>query len=789
MFGKSLRVHPDWIGTVKSAYQSRYACQKDLAEDAEIYSVDTVNKFLNGRSISRKNFWRLCGLLELSWETVIDSTFVSQDTDLLNAEAKQDPSPRQEEEEIKPKSTSTTLENPNFIGREQEIGYLRHLNNQGYTCILLLASGGVGKTTLARCFLKREFSTYIEFSMAKEQKNIASAPSLVEEKLRQLNEEPGKEFYISLERLKHKLQTQKIGILVDNLESALDGQGRFLDKHRDYVDLLRVLCDPSLQSLTIITSREPLYESLDVHLFLLRSLSLEDWRSYFSHHQLVTDISLLGEIHKAYNGNALAMKVLSEPIKQYYSSDVSAYWRDYNLDREILVEKAVENLIKEQFDRLREVNLEAYNLLCRLGCYRYQDISTVPLESLFHLLWDVLNNKNKVINTLVRCSLIERKDNEYYLHPIIRSEAIKRLQQDTESYEKSNQRAAEFWEMSVSDIQTLTDGLKKLEAYYHYISIEQYNSAAKLLTYRSQEDYNSIAESSLLGKLRGFGSYQKLFSILDFLSRKSEINSFYKRHIFGFKADVQAILGLSQNSIIDYKKAIDISRGDNDLIHLCDCMAALALLYMNLGEYQKSIDIFEEVITISKKFEENNSGLNILELIVRASLSCLSFVYFLHGNSKMSLKYLALSAEKFNQDYEIYGSSWWSIYDRYNYALSSIAHHRFDKVKKVCDDLNMLYRKHSYPLAKAIVLELTGKILLEQGYFQEAIKEFCKAEEIFKHLEINNNLAEVYIQMGLIYKRTDEVEKTWEYQDRAIQLFTDIQAPKQVERVKQIFSK
>ncbi|HAJ58756.1 MAG TPA: hypothetical protein DCP31_05410, partial [Cyanobacteria bacterium UBA8543] len=214
------------------------------------------------------------------------------------------------------------------IGREQEIGYLGHLSSQHYKCILLLAPGGVGKTTLARHFLKQQFGTYIEFAIAKEQQNIASAASLVEEKLRQLGEEPGREFYVSLERLRHKLQTQRIGILVDNLEPALDGHGQFLEEHREYVDLLRVLSDPSLQSLTLITSREPLYESLDIHPLLLPSLSLEDWETFFTYHSIQIDLSILSEVHRAYDGNALAMKVLCNPIKQFYNGNITAYWHD-----------------------------------------------------------------------------------------------------------------------------------------------------------------------------------------------------------------------------------------------------------------------------------------------------------------------------------------------------------------------------------------------------------------------------------------------------------------------------
>ena len=41
--------------------------------------------------------------------------------------------------------------------------------------------------------------------------------------------------------VRQNLRHQRVGILVDNLEPALDHQGRFIEPHRRYVELLRVL--------------------------------------------------------------------------------------------------------------------------------------------------------------------------------------------------------------------------------------------------------------------------------------------------------------------------------------------------------------------------------------------------------------------------------------------------------------------------------------------------------------------------------------------------------------------
>ena len=376
---------------------------------------------------------------------------------------------------------------PNFVGRAGAIADLNALVERGAKVIVIQARGGVGKTMLARKYLQQEFGSFLEFPIAKETKDIASIESLIEEKLKQLGEEPGREFLVSIDRLKRKLQSEAIGILIDNLEPALDSSGKFIEPHRRYVELLRVLSDPSVQSTTLITSRERLYEpSVSVRHYLLNSLDVAAWKQFFQLRQLLPDATSLAALHRAYGGNAKAMEIISSAIQTDYAGNVTAYWQ-VNQD-DLLIERALEDLVTQQFERLQQLDQDAYNLLCRMGYYRYQDVPTVPIEGPMYLLWDVSENRyRRVIKVLQDLSLVEFENGEYWLHPVIRSEAIGRLR-EREDWKSANCAAAEFWTGSTKLIKTIEAALKAFEAYHYYVEIYDFASATDVLIQRRSID-------------------------------------------------------------------------------------------------------------------------------------------------------------------------------------------------------------------------------------------------------------------------------------------------------------
>jgi hypothetical protein len=172
--------------------------------------------------------------------------------------------------------------NPDFVGREGEIAQLKTFVKQGVKVIGIYGKGGVGKTTLAQRYFETQGFEVMTLQIPTETEDITPVENWVKRWLRQdFKEEADQDFSLMLDQLRQKLQSRRVGVLIDNFEPALDDKGKFIEAHRRYVELLRVLAEPSVQSITLITSRERLNESrVKVKAYELSGLNEEAWRDF-----------------------------------------------------------------------------------------------------------------------------------------------------------------------------------------------------------------------------------------------------------------------------------------------------------------------------------------------------------------------------------------------------------------------------------------------------------------------------------------------------------------------------
>ncbi len=669
-----------------------------------------------------------------------------------------------------------------FVGRKEDIDKIDNSIAQGFRCIQILARGGTGKTMLARNYLKQKFEVCIVLDIAKEERNIASAANWVEENLKILNEEPSRDFSISLDRLKRKLQLEKIGILIDNLEPALDKSGQFVKEHRDYFELLRILCDRSLQSTTLITSREPLKESLDIKDLRLEGLKLSVWQEFFNEQGVNADMPTLNEVHTAYDGNALAMNVLHAPIKNYYDGDIKAYWQDYKTVGGLVVDKVVENLICEQFNRLQASYPEAYNLLCRMGCFRYQEVSTIPKECLVSLLWDVPDGYIQIIFYLRDTSLIAFDKGEYFLHPIIRAEAISRLRASGE-WEKANQEAAKFWKESVEIIATVKDAVKVFEAYHHYFSINDFEAAGEVVLINKLSIHGtseSLGHSFLVLGLVG--------TVINYISKLIPYinDSYAKGKIIDVLAYGYLLIGDISKSRKCHESVRKISAGlkSQTLTELnlqrlkAQSLYGLSSCYFYLGEVKKALKLLEKVDAIGKEIEFYGEFSNASWLV-----PVLNALIYPSENTALLLN------EVLNID--ISNTAHGAVSPGFRFRMLGLAYKNIgemDKAFELFQNALTYGEKIKSNLIIGAAKSSLGTIYRDRnGDFEGAIYLFLESIDVFKSIEVYFELAQVYLELGLTYRAKGELVNTETYKLKSIELFQQLNAPIQVARVNYAF--
>jgi tetratricopeptide (TPR) repeat protein len=679
-------------------------------------------------------------------------------------------------------------ENPDFVGRQQAIANLQTLVAQGHKIIVLQGEGGIGKTTLAQQFLARQgFPLNLEVLMAKETTNIVAVASVVEEWLqRDLDEDSGKEFGVTLARFKRCLEQRPVGILIDNLEPALDKNGRFIAAHRDYLELLRILGDARVQSTTIITSRDRLCEA-DGNLehYRLAGLDLAAWQEYFQGHRLDCG-QVLPQIQQTYGGNAKAMGMLCGIVQEDYDGDLTQYWQENRHDP--LVETDLTNLVAGQFDRLQQLDPQAYRLLCRLGCYRYQDLATVSLEGVLCLLWDVPTKSRQVIKSLRNRSLLEFSQGQYWLHPMIQAEAKLRLQSIPPDWVQAHQQIANFLTQSVTRINDIQDGLTALEAYYHYLAIADYAAAAKVILHSRENQWGQYLTLGTtlyrLGIIEPLSiAIHQIIDRIDHDRHRSELNN-----ILG---DLYWTTGKIHRAIAFQQQTITTSRHSQQLITPSlenrhdlyywrmlevDSLLSLGLYNLDLWELSTAAELFQQVIDLAQNtkhhpWSEKASLALALVNSYQAKSPCDPTV------SKLYRLIIELEDPTYNTG-------------RFAYFMQLLGHilcnrGQLELARKIWQRAIAFSQSSHYTQIKAKSLIGLGKIESLRDNFIQANIYHQQAVELLAKIAAKCDLAEAYFQWGITLQDHDQMIQSQECFQKAIAIYQKIPAPKQVIRVEQ----
>lgn len=682
------------------------------------------------------------------------------------------------------------------IGRQDAIAHLHHLVGRGHRLIVIQGEGGLGKTTLAQHYLATHpFEVTLELLMARETHTISRVERVVEEWLKQdLGEEPGTEFGISLSRLKRHLQSRRVGILIDNLEPALDGAGCFVTAHRTYVELLRILGDTEVQSVTLVTSRDRLCESgINLTHYRLPSLEVAVWEQFFAAQGVFVEIDSLHQMHQSYSGNAKAMELLCGVILEDFAGEMATYWR-LNRD-DLLVAPDLRNLVCSQVDRLHSIDPNAYQLFCRMGCFRYQSVPRIPQAGLRSLLWDVPDDqRSRLITSLKNRSLIDGRQGEYSLHPALRAEAIARLRASPH-WERANREAAQFWTDQVQRIETCDDALQALEAYYHYMALGDVVAAREVILKSRLNQWNQFLP--LGSTLYRLGLLQPVLEAIRLLVDQLTPQHCTPRigELYNILGDLQWITGQVQAAIASQQTTIQMATHalhslsttstepttSHQTYYLrmlaIDSALSIGLYQIDLWELDAAAQQFQHVIEQAQHTRHHRWA--------EKAQICLALVQSWRGGAIAQTLADAVCAAGLEAD---------DSAGRFAYFLQILGQTYVHLGQ--CDRANLLLKRAltaaedgHYVQVQARALNALAMLHRLQHDWQAALKAHHQAIHLLDQLGAVCDLAEAHLQYGVTCQmmppsgHLDWNEQSRSSFEQALRYFQEMNAPQQIERL------
>jgi WD40 repeat protein len=318
-----------------------------------------------------------------------------------------------------------------FSGRTVELSQLQQwIIKDKCQLVALLGMGGIGKTVLSAKFAKEEKDNF-EYLIWR---NLRNAPPIKEELAilirflsdeREINlpETIGSRVTLLIKYLRER----RCLVILDNAEIIMQGgdrAGYYREGYEDYGQLLRRVGEELHQSCLMLTSREKPRElaPLEGATSPVRTISLTGLGEAEGQ-EILKDKGLFGaeqdwvKLVENYSGNPLALKLVSEPIRELFGGDIAAFLAEGEI-----IFGGTRNLLDQQFERLSEIEKE---LMYWLAIKR----EAVSLEELLDSIVRTVPKRELLesLESLRRRSLIEKSAAYFTLQSVVMEYMTERL--------------------------------------------------------------------------------------------------------------------------------------------------------------------------------------------------------------------------------------------------------------------------------------------------------------------------------------------------------------------------
>ena len=434
---------------------------------------------------------------------------------------------------------------------------------QNYRILFISGIGGVGKTTLARAIIETrpanvplpfwfDFSKNMDATLGDILEKLAgymNTPDIA--KFKDERQDAGQN---DINRLTDELEKESVWLVFDNLETILDG--RYF--HDSGLDLLFTSLRFSTHKANIIvTSRtlpilkngESLVDEVEEEAQELKGLKLDFAIDYLKKNGLEeVEREKLEKLTISVDGHPLALKLLVKLVKKYGIKDTLNDFSMFQKSKEDTIKKA-----RRLFEKLAGDEKE---LLERVSVFRKPE----SLDTIKSMFTD--ETSGDAIDKLLDKSLLETDHRgAYWLHPLVREFAYDDLKDKIEVHK----RAYEYYlSLPLPETRTKKEDVQTLiEAHHHACMVKDYDKAADIIfNYELHED------------LDRWGSYRTLIELCSGVLPK---NYFRDKMLLNNISTHSAVLG------------------------------NLGIAFRNLGEVEKAIEYYEQVLVIAEKIEDRQS--------------------------------------------------------------------------------------------------------------------------------------------------------------------------------------